>query len=118
MSSEVTDSLESDHLCVISWFDVSVARNCPVYRYVRNIRGIDRSAFVADLETELVGIGHSLSADQYNLTLLSMVDNHAPVAKIRVTERMSSLGLVQSWKSCSRLNGVIVKPRGNGAIPT
>ena len=48
----------------ISCFDVSVARSCPVYRYVRNIRGIDRSAFVADLETELVGIGHSLSADQ------------------------------------------------------
>ena len=64
LSSEVTDSLESDHLCVMSCVDVSVARSCPVYRYVRNIRGIDRSAFVADLETELVGIGHSLSADQ------------------------------------------------------
>ena len=70
LSSEVTDSLESDHLCVMSCFDVSVARSCPVYRYVRNIRGIDRSAFVADLETELVVIGHSLSADQYNVTLL------------------------------------------------
>ena len=53
LSSEVTDSLESDHLCVISCFDVSVARSCPVYRYVRNIRGIDRSAFVADLELVL-----------------------------------------------------------------
>ena len=79
--SEVTDSLESDHLCVISCFDVSVARSCPFYRYVRNIRGIDRSAFVADFETELVGIGHSLSADQYNVTLLSVLDKHAPAAK-------------------------------------
>ena len=97
LSSEVTDSLESDHLCVISCFDVSVARSCPVYRYVRNIRGIDRSAFVADLETELVGIGHSLSADQYNVTLLSVLDKHAPAAKSRVTERMSSpwFGLVR-----------------------
>ena len=97
LSSEVTDSLESDHLCVMSCFDVSVARSCPVYRYVRNIRGIDRSAFVADLETELVGIGHSLSADQYNVTLLSVLDKHAPAAKSRVTERMSSpwFGLVR-----------------------
>ena len=82
LSSEVTDSLESDHLCVISCFDVSVARSCPVYRYVRNIRGIDRSAFVADLETELVGIGHSLSADQYNVTLLSVLDKHAPALRV------------------------------------
>ena len=89
--------MESDHLCVMSCFDVSVARSCPVYRYVRNIRGIDRSAFVADLETELVGIGHSLSADQYNVTLLSVLDKHAPAAKSRVTERMSSpwFGLVR-----------------------
>ena len=86
----------SDHLCVISCFDVSAARSCPVYRYVRNIRGIDRSAFVADLETALVGIGHSLSADQYNVTLLSVLDKHAPAAKSRVTERTSSpwFGLV------------------------
>ena len=93
----MTDSLESDHLCVMSCFDVSVARSCPVYRYVRNIRGIDRSAFVADLEIELVGIGHSLSADQYNVTLLSVLDKHAPAAKSRVTERMSSpwFGLVR-----------------------
>ena len=31
------------------------------------IRGIDRSAFVADLNTELVGVGDSLSADHYKL---------------------------------------------------
>ena len=93
----MTDSLESDHLCVISCFDVSVARSCPVYRYVRNILGIDRSAFVADLERELVGIGNSLSADQYNVILLSVLDKHAPVAKSRVTKRMYSpwFGLVR-----------------------
>ena len=47
--------------------------------------------------TELVGIGHSLSADQYNVTLLSVLDKHAPAAKSRVTERMSSpwFGLVR-----------------------
>ena len=50
-----------------------------------------------DLETELVGIGHSLSADQYNVTLLSVLDKHAPAAKSRVAECMSSpwFGLVR-----------------------
>ena len=118
LSSEVTDNLESDHLCVMSCFDVSVARSCPVYRYVRNIRGIDRSAFVADLETELVGIGHSLSADQYNVTLLSVLDKHAPAAKSRGLNECPPLGLAWSGKICSRLNVVVVKPRGNGGIPT
>ena len=75
---------------------VYVGRSCPVYRYVRHIRDIDRSAIVADLETELVVIGHSLSADQYNMPLLSVLDKHAPAAKSRVTERISStwFGLV------------------------
>ena len=84
-----------------SCFDVSVARSFPVYRYVSNVRGIDRSAFVADLETELVGNGHSLSADQYNVTLLSVLDKHAPAAKSRVIERMSSpwFGLVREYLS-------------------
>ncbi len=83
-----------------------------------------RSAFVADFETELVSIGHSLSADQYNVTLLSVLDKHAPAAKSRLTERMSSpwfgdvYGLAWSRKICSRLNGSVVKPSGNGGVPT
>ena len=46
---------------------------------------------------QLVGIGHSLSADQYNVTLLSALDKHAPAVKSRVTERMTSpwFGLVR-----------------------
>ena len=72
-----------------------LAELCPVYRCVKNIRGIDRSACVADLETELVGIGHSLSADQYNVTLLSVLDKHAPAAKRRVTNAPPWFGLVR-----------------------
>ena len=56
LSSEVADSLESVNVCVISCFGVSVARSCPTYRDGRNIRDIDRSAFVADPVTELVGV--------------------------------------------------------------
>ena len=76
--------LESDHLCVISCFDVYVARSCPVYRYVRTIRGIDSSAFIADLETDLVGVGDYLSADQYNVTLLSMLGKNICIRRYSI----------------------------------
>ena len=76
--------LESDHLCVISCFDVYVARSCPVYRCVRTIRGIDRSAFIADLERELVGVGDSLSVDQYNMALLSMLNTNICITRYSI----------------------------------
>ena len=49
------------------------------------------------LTVQLFGIGHSLSADQYNVTLPFVLGKHAPAAKSRVTERMSShwCGLVR-----------------------
>ena len=95
-SSNVSDSLESDHFCVMSVFDVTVANSSPVYQSVRNIRSIDRTAFVADLEAELAGMCDSLSADQYNAILRSVLDNHAPASMRKVTHRVSSpwFGLV------------------------
>ena len=85
----MTDSLESDHLGVISCFDVSVACSSP--------------AFVADLETELVCVGDCLSTDQYNVTLLFMLVKHAPADKSRVTVRKSSpwFGLVREELAAS-----------------
>ena len=76
--------LESDHLCVISCFYVYVARSCPVCRYVRTIRGIDRSAFIADLERELVGVGDSVSVDQYNMALLSMLNKNIGIRRYSI----------------------------------
>ena len=59
-----------------------------MHRLVRNIRGIDRSAFERDLETELSSLVNP-SADCYNATLRSVLDKHSPAAKRKVTNRVS-----------------------------
>ena len=46
--STVTDSLESDHYCTKSCFNVSVSRPSTSYRTVRNVAKIDRPSFIAE----------------------------------------------------------------------
>ena len=47
-NSTVTDSLESNHYCTISHFNVSVSKPSTLYRTVRNIANIDRPSFNAE----------------------------------------------------------------------
>ena len=47
--STVTDSLESDHFCTKSYFNVSVSKPSTLYRTVRNIAKIYRPSFIAEL---------------------------------------------------------------------
>ena len=42
MKSTITNSLESDHYCTKSYFNVSVSKPSTLYRTVRNIANIDR----------------------------------------------------------------------------
>ena len=46
--STVTDSLESDHYCTKSYFNVSVSKPSTLYRTVRNITKIDCPSFIAN----------------------------------------------------------------------
>ena len=87
--TQVSDDLESDHRCVLVQFDLSVSHPPPVHCLVRDIRGIDHVAFNRDLEAELCSLVNP-SADQYNATLRSVLDKHAPAAKRNVTNRLSS----------------------------
>ena len=64
-NSTVTDSLESDHYCAKSYFNVSVSKPSNLYRTVRNIANIDRPSFLAELS----------SASEFLLTVL---DKHEP----------------------------------------
>ena len=82
-STQVSDSLESDHRCVQVRFDVSVSRPPPMHCLVCNIRGIDHVAFKRDLEVERCSLKNP-SADQYT-TLRSVLDKHTPAAKRKVT---------------------------------
>ena len=47
----VTDSLESDHYCIKSYFNVSVSKTSTLCRTVRNIANIDRPLFIAELSS-------------------------------------------------------------------
>ena len=49
--STVTDSLESDHYCTKSYFNISVSKPSTLYRTVRNIANIDRPSFIAELSS-------------------------------------------------------------------
>ena len=50
-SALVTDSLESDHYCTKSYFNISVSKPSTLYRTVRNIANIDRPSFIAELSS-------------------------------------------------------------------
>jgi hypothetical protein len=89
----VTSGLESDHLCLISTFTVEVAKPTPVYRYIRNIRAIDRISFTNDLSSEL-SKSPSAEADQAHLlerSLRCVLDHHAPASKKEIMDRESSV---------------------------
>ena len=47
--STVTYSLESDHYCTKSYFNISVSKPSTLYRTVRNIAKVDRPPFFAEL---------------------------------------------------------------------
>ena len=47
----VTDSLESDHYCTKSYFNVSVSKPSTLYRTVRNMVNIGSPSFIAELSS-------------------------------------------------------------------
>ena len=51
IKSTVSDSLESDHYCTKSYFNVSVSKHSTLYRTVRNIANDDRQSFIAELSS-------------------------------------------------------------------
>ena len=87
--STVTDSLESDHYCTKSYFNVSVSKPTTLYRTVRNIAKIDRPSFIA----ELFGVSVFSSveyANQFCDFLRTVIDKHAPPSLRKVITHNSS----------------------------
>lgn len=91
-SCTVTDSLSSDHFCIICIFDVSILKPDPVFKIIRNIRDIDRSSFNHDLTAELSASPSPSFGDakQFCASLRNVLDKHAPESRRRVIERPSS----------------------------
>ena len=89
--STVTDSLESDHYCTKSYFNVSVSKPSTLYRTGQdwNIAKIDRPSFIA----ELTGVSEFSSvenANQFCDFLRTVLYKHAPPSLRKVITHSSS----------------------------
>ena len=82
-STSVTRSIASDHFCVVCELRVAVPPDPAVYRESRNISAIDRAAFHDDL-CMLVSPELCPSIDDFNSTLQSLLEKHAPFRRCRV----------------------------------
>ena len=51
IKSTVTCSLDSDHYCTISYFNVSFSKPSTIYRTVKNFANINRPSFIAELSS-------------------------------------------------------------------
>ena len=75
--SNATDSLESDHYCTKSYFNVSVSKPSTLYRTVRNITKIDRPSFISELSS-ISEFSSVEKANQFCDFLRTVLDKHAP----------------------------------------
>ena len=87
--STVADSLESDHYCTKSYFNVSVSKPSTLYRTVRNIANIDRPSFNAELSS-VSEFSSVEKADQFCDFLCTVLDKHAPPSLQKVITHNSS----------------------------
>ena len=87
--STVTDSLESDHYCTKSYFNISVSKPSTIYRTVRNIANIDRPSFIAELSS-VSEFSSVENANQFCDFLRTVLDKHATPSMRKVVTHSSS----------------------------
>ena len=87
--STVTDSLETDHYCVKSYFNVSVSKPSTLNRTVRNMANIDRPSFIVK-HSSVSEFSFVEKANQYYDFLRTVLDRHAPHSLQRVINHNSS----------------------------
>ncbi len=79
----------SDHVCVVCQLCLSSQPSPPVYVEARNLSGIDLEQFQSDLQSTLQASPNP-TADQLHSLLTSLLDQHAPSTRRRVSRRASS----------------------------
>ena len=89
--STVTDSLESDHHCTKSYFNVSVSMPSTLNRAVRNMANIDRPSFIAEISS-VSEFSSVENANQFCDLLRTALDKHAhPSLRKFITHNSSPL---------------------------
>ena len=89
IKSTVTDSLESDHYCTKSYFNVSVSKPSTLNRTVRNIANINCPSFIAELSS-VSEFSSVKKANQFCDFLRTEIDKHAPPSLQKVITHHSS----------------------------
>ena len=74
--STVTDSLEPDHCCIKSYFNIRVSKHSAIYRTVRNMANNDNSSVIAEL-SNISEFSSVENANQFCDFLLTVVDKHS-----------------------------------------
>ena len=87
--STFTDSLESDHYCTKSYFNISVSKPSTLYRTVWNIAKIDRPSFIAEL-SDVSELSSVKNASQFCVFLRTVIDKHSPPSQRIVITHNSS----------------------------
>ena len=87
--STVTDSLQSDHHCTESYFNVTVSKPSTLYRTVRNIANIDRPSFIAEFSS-VSEFSSVEKANQFCDFLCTVLDKHATPSLRKVITHNSS----------------------------
>ena len=87
--STVKDTLESDHYCTKSYFNISVSKPSTLYRTVRNIANIDRPSFIAE-PSSVSEFSSVENANQFCDFLRTVIDKHAPPSLRKVITHSSS----------------------------
>ena len=90
VKSIVTDTLESEHYCTKSYFNVSVSLPSTLYRTVRNIDNFDRPS--SNVELSIVSESSSVEkADQFYDFLRTVLDKYAPPSLRKVITPLHSI---------------------------
>ena len=96
--STVTDSLESDHYCTKSYFNVSVSKLSTLYRTARNTANIDRPSFIAE-HSSVSEFSSVENANQFCDFLCTVLDKHVPISLQKDITHNSS-----TWLESIRMN--------------
>ena len=87
--STVTDSLESEHYCTKSYFNVSVSKRSTLHRTVRNIANIDHPSFFAEFSSDSEFL-YVENANQFCDYIRTVLDKHAPPSLRKVITHNTS----------------------------
>ena len=106
-------SIESNHYCTKSYFNISVSRPSTLYRTARNIANIDRPSFIAELSS-VSEFSSVENANQLCDFLRTVLDKHAPPSLRKVITHSSSPWFESIIDELFIANEKGVKQRGNG----